>query len=356
MKEKAELPLSFIQHTPWEGTTQTLWPLTTFTLRRNLAQYLFPAKMAENQMQQIQDIIKKALVGIPLLKNPVFLTADALSASDLELLGEYFLGSGGFQNPQKGQAFLIDDSARFLATINVEDHLHLEMLDTQDTWEPTWNTLISLENALGNAFDYAFSSKFGYLTADPAYCGTALTIASFVHLPALIHLGQLEDLLIKQKDEDVETFGLLGKMDNLIGDILIVRNKYRLGISEESILQAVRATSMKLILAEKALRNHLESNGSTELKDKVSRAYGLLAHSYQLQTAEALDALSMIKLGIDEKWIEGISDQKINTIFFQCRRAHLPYVLNQKNLPNEEIPRKRAEFLHKALADMKLAI
>lgn len=356
MTEKTELPSSLLNHIPWEGNTKPLWPVTAFTLKRNLAQYLFPPKMNESQMRQSQDLIKSVLMNAKILKNPVFLPAEQLSTSDREFISEYFLGTGSFQNVAPGQGFIVDDDARFLATINIDDHLHLEMLDTQDTWDSTWNMLSALESSLSNAFSYAFSTRFGYLTSDPASSGTGLTVSSFIHVPALIHLGKLSEALQNQSEENVIAAGLLGGMENLIGDLLVLRNRYSLGVSEDSILQAVHTFSMKLVLAEKTLRTNLEKKASDELKDKVSRAYGLLVHSYQLQTKEALDYLSMIKLGIDEGWIKGISDQKINTAFFQCRRSHLPYVINQKSLSLEEVPLKRAELLHKHLEGMSLAI
>ncbi len=85
------------------------------------------------------------------------------------------------------------------------------------------------------------------------------------------------------------------------------------------------------------------------LKDKMSRAYGLLLHSYQLETKEALNALSQIKLGIDLGWIQGINDQEINELLFRCRRAHLAQSHEKISLHTKDLSEARAAYLHEKL-------
>jgi protein arginine kinase len=92
------------------------------------------------------------------------------------------------------------------------------------------------------------------------------------------------------------------------------------------------------------------------MKDQISRAYGLILHSYQLQTKEALNALSLIKLGIDLDWIDGITDRELNALFFQCRRAHLSEILGVHLTDPQEISRKRAEYVHKHIQSIRLKI
>jgi protein arginine kinase len=136
---------------------------------------------------------------------------------------------------------------------------------------------------------------------------------------------------------------------------VILQNRFTLGITEESILNALHTTATKIMNLEKEARDQIKNQGNPFIKDKISRAYGLLAHSYQLQTKEALSALSFIKLGIDLQWIEGMSNGKINELLFKCRRAHLIFNDNLK-LPQEEISHKRSEFLHGSMKNVKLNI
>jgi len=356
MTEKIELPPSLTEHIPWEEGSNPIWPATAFILRRNLAKYHFPPKMNEMQFIQTEEILSKALISTTDLINPICLKAHELTALDKEFLFEHFLCSEGFQNAGRGQSFIVDTSGKIFAMINVQDHLQLEFLDTKGEWEKTWNHLSAIESVIGSSLDYAFSPKFGYMTSDPSLCGTALNTSAFLHLPALIHSHQLEEVLIKQKEAEVDAVGIQGTLEELTGDILVIRNHYTLGLTEENIIHSTHSTAMKLIIAEKALRMRLQQENSAEMKDQVSRSYGLLLHSYQLQTKETLNALSMIKLALDLGWVSGVSDHHLNDTFFKCRRAHLLFTFKEKEIDSQALLHRRAEFVHKQLKDIRLNI
>ena len=97
----------------------------------------------------------------------------------------------------------------------------------------------------------------------------------------------------------------------------------------------------------------LEKDGF--MRDKISRAYGLLLHSFQIETKEAFEALSLLKLGIDLEWVDGMTDQEISAIFFRCRRAHLA-LDSQESLNPEQLAEKRADYLKQQCHKLKLKI
>ena len=348
MTQKTNLPPSFVESTPWGKDSNSLWPASVFVLHRNLMKYNFPGKMGEVELHQSLEFMKTSFLGQQELEQPLFLSSKELSPSDKELLFEHFLFLEAFQAPLQGSGFVLDNSCRFLAQINQLDHLQIRLLDTRGEWEKSWNALVNLETTLGSKFDYAYSPRFGYLTADPTLCGTGLSVLVYLHLPALIHSGQFETLIAKRQEDEVEMSGLEGESSGFIGDLVILRNRYTLGYSEENTLHSLQTTAMKLMAAEKAARLRLKEENNADMKDQISRAFGLLIHSYQLQTKEALNALSLIKLGIDLGWITGVSDLKVSELFFKCRRGHLAHYFPEE----KDFARKRAEFLHKELQGM----
>ena len=356
MTEKPNIPPFLFEHTPWESGPNTIWPATSFTLHRNLARYNFPPKLSPDHFKQILTILTEKLLASPYLAQPTCLKAEELSPHDKEFLYEHFLCTDGFQNSLAGQGFIIDKSSAFLALINIEDHLLLKLIDSQGTWESAWNKLNQVESTLGEAIDYAFSPRFGYLTSDPTLCGTGLITQAYLHLPALVHTGQLQETLIKQADESILEYGMEGTLEDLAGDLLIVSNSFTLGQSEENILHAVQSTAMKLMALEKTLRTQLKNENNLDMRDHVSRAYGLLLHSYQLQTKETLGALSLLKLGLDLGWIEGVTDGMLNTLFFKCRRAHLAEIVGATLTDPHEAASKRSEFIRQQMDKVHLNI
>lgn len=269
---------------------------------------------------------------------------------------EHFLSTFNYSQAHAGEGFIVDASGEFLATLNMRDHIHLQLIDCKGELENTWSRLVKIESHLGKALNYSFLPKFGFLTADPTQCGTALSVSIYLQLPGLVHTGQIDGMLEKYLDDSLIISGIQGSPTEIIGDVLVVQNNYTLGITEENIVSALRSFTTKIMVEEHSTRHKIKRDDSAEFKDKVSRAFGILIHSYQIEAIEALNALSLLKLGAEAGWITGIDNIKVNELFFNCRRAHLLCLYEPKKINQEEIPHKRAEYIHQALKDVKLMI
>lgn len=354
MKEKVNLPATLLQASPWQNDHNSVWPATAFILHRNLSRYKFPSKLSTPEAEKVLETLRTMLVSSTQLEQPTLLRARELSPIDKEFLFEHFLCLKGFQNTGLGQGFVIDNTSCFLAQIGIEDHLQMRLIDSKGEWEKTLARLQNLESSLAQKLDFAFSQRFGYLTSDPNICSTGLIVLVYLQLPALIHTGQLQDALVKKASEEVTALSLLGSLDEIVGDIVVLRNSFTIGLSEENILSALHDNLINFISLENALREQLKNEGNVKLKDEISRAFGILLHSYQIDTKEALGALSLIKLGVELGWIAGITSQKINEIFFKCRHAHLSHIFQEKSQEAQVLAHRRAEFLHKELQGAEL--
>ncbi len=355
MSDKSQIPPSLKKNTIWKTHSHPIWPATLITLRRNFSKHPFPDKLTEIQSKQVIELIKHPLLHSPFLLNPQFLTSDELLPNDKQFIYDHFLLHRGLQQVDHHYGLIIDDTFTFIAVINIEDHLTLHLIGTQLSLYPACHQLMQIESKLGSVLDYSFTPNFGYLTSTPAYCGTALTIQSYLHLPALIHMNMLHNTIEEELDDSLEIKGLEGTHVEFIGGLVILQNKQSLGVKEEAIIHELQNAATKLILKENKLRKQLKETPSAFIKDKVSRAYGLLTHSYQLETKEAFSNLSLLKLGISLDWIQGMTENQVDDLFFNCRRSHL--LLNQpQTLKQEEYPHLRAQFLQKALKNIKMSI
>lgn len=346
------------QQNPWNHNANTIWLASTITLNRNIEKFNFPGKLSTDKRKQIISLINRDLLSAEQLKKTKLMRAEDMPPIEKEYLVEHFLTSQSFHQTHIGEAFILDETGEFLAVVNLRDHLLLQWIDTREELEQAWDRLVQIEMKLNKTVNFAFSSKFGFLTSDPTQCGTALIVYVFLHLPALLYTGRLEEILKKNKDEGIEQTGLQGDPHELIGDIVVFHNKYTLGLTEENILTSLRTLATKLVAEENSMRQHLKSEKESklaEVKDKVSRAYAILLHSYQIEAVEALEAVSLIKLGLDLNWLKGITQTALNELLFTSRRAHLLCHYGQK-LTQEELPHRRAEFIHKALKGVELLI
>ncbi len=336
----------------WERSDTPIWMASSFFLQRNLASDPFPQKMDSGNSQKILGALRQTLLANTQLDMPKFFEFDAIKTSEKEFLLEHFLATCDSQNPDCKSGLVIDKSGSFLAMINGEDHLVLHSIECHSGWKNAWTRLSEIEEQVAKSHTFAYSHKFGYLSSQLANSGTALTVQAFLHLPCLIELDQLDEVLIKELDDEIQSSGLSGTQD-FIGGILIIQNRFTLGLTEDHILEAVHKTANQLVNHEKMLRKRLRETPDALLLDKMSRSVGLLKHSYQIDTKEALNAISFIKLGIDLKWIEGLTDQDLNKIFFEVRRGHLS-LFSKEELPQEKLAQKRAEFLQSALKPISM--
>ncbi|NGX60614.1 MAG: Protein-arginine kinase [Chlamydiae bacterium] len=343
-KGKSDTHPIFRMENPWESHSHNVWLASTLSLSRNLRKFKFPTKLDKEREKQVVSLLFDSLKTAPELENPTLFQSEGIGPLQKDFLLEHFLIRDGIHQAHAGEGFVIDDQANFLGILNLEDHLQLHLLDTQQEIEKCWNKLVKIEGHMGKTLDFAFSSRFGFLTSNPQNVGTGLKISLYLHVPAIIHTGELSELIEKEKEEEVEALGLQGKTTEMIGDILVAHNTCTLGLTEEYILTTMRMWATRAVVAEVSLRKKLMENDNEPIKSKVTRALGLLNYSYQLDAIEALNALSLVKLGVEIGWITAPSTLHFNQILFNCRRAHLMNLIEGKvEIP--DLPKKRAEYL-----------
>lgn len=328
---------------------------STVSLKRNIEKYKFPGKLDVERKKQIVNLVGKEHLAVKNLANPKLVKAEELNVFDKEYLFEHFLSMNSIQPMGSGEAFIFDDTGEMMTIFNLSDHLTFYKLNTNEDLEGAWSKLVNLENELGDVFSYSFSQKFGFLTSEMSNCGTALLVTTYLQLPALMHTEKIDGLLEKDAGEDFRITGMQGSPTEIIGDLFAIQNNYTLGLSEENIISSIRSLTSKLIAEENVLRKQIQEQKNPMIIDRVSRAFGILLHSYQIEAIEALNALSLFKLGIAMEWISGITQEEVNALFFNCRRAHLLTQYEGK-IPQEDIPRKRAEYIHKVLKNAKLLV
>lgn len=339
---------------PWEAGSHNVWLASTLSLTRNFSKYKFPAKLDKGREQQIITLVFDAVKTSKEIQNLSLFRSEDVGPLEKEFLSEHYLNIEDFHQAHGGEGFIIDEKGSFLGVVNLRNHLQLQLVDTDQEIEKSWNKLTKIEETIGKSLEFAYSNRFGFLANYPASSGTGLTITLFLHIPAVIHMGELAEILEKEKEEEIEAVGLQGSSTEMIGDILVARNNCTIGLTEEYIITSLRMWATRAVVAEVSLRKKLIETNNELIKNKVARALGLLTHSYQLETIEALNAFSLVKLGIELGWIKSNNTLNLNQIFLNCRRAHLMNLLEKKvSIP--ELPRKRAEYLHEISSQLTLA-
>lgn len=330
------------EKTPWTSAQNSIWLSTQFSCRRNLIGYPFSEKCDLRQKAQLEDVLTAALLKIPELANGQKRPLATLSPLQREQLAEQQIYP---MSPKEREKPTLISSESASALLHANDHLTLQIRNTN--FQTASATLQNAERILTDLLPFAFHSRFGYLTADSAHCGTALEAVAYLHLPALIHTKQ-------ELPAQFKLSSLPGMGEDYPGDIVLVQNRYTLGLTEEEILKEIFTGCTNLMSKEQQLRENLNPEQEAHLKDLVSRSFGLLTHSYELQIEETLEALSHIKLGLNKNWISGVEESLINDLLFHCQKAHLLLSFSE-TIPLKELPQKRATFLHEKIKTAQLS-
>lgn len=340
---------------PWLQNTNPIWLGTTLTLARNLDKFLFPNQLKPDPQKQIFNLLSNLLIQQKAFAGGVVKRSDECQPVDRDYLIEHFFLPPQQMQGSHGSGFVLNSNGNLLASINLDNHLMIHKIDKDGQLEKHYQAMLPVEEAVERNLGFAFSNRFGYLTALPEMAGCGLKAKALLQLSALIHTQELTGVLEKEAKEGVEAFPLFKDHSDWTLDIVVVENRYCLGITEEGILSSIRMFAEKLIDSEQKKRAEIQSKPSNELKDKVSRAFAVLKHSYQIDAKEAMNALSLIKLGVLLGWVSGVDVPLLNELFFRIRRAHF-LKMSGENISPEALLHRRAEFIQKKLEKLSCSL
>lgn len=345
--------LNFLMQTPpfWSQLSQPHVMACGLRLTRNLQRFNFVPKLEEHARSQIFKFISSALKENPALNDVCILQAKQASGEDKELLLERFPFLDGINQACQDEAFVLDSSGSFTALINFKEHLELQMTAPGEKLDELLARLVEIESYLGRSLEFAFHQRFGFLSSDPRYCGTGLLASVIVHLPALIQTGQFDALVKEHADENIRIVGI--QAEGFPADLVLLQNQQAIGLSEEKIVSSLQSLVSRLVIAESSLCRQIQEKPDISLMDKVSRAFGLLRHSYLLDTIESMQALSLVKLGILLGWVHGISLEQVHHLFIGSQRLHMKW--RHRDI-GQNMNHERAVSLHEAISTAHLTI
>jgi protein arginine kinase len=232
--------------------------------------------------------------------------------------------------------------------VNEEDHLRIQVLRAGFQLKKAWNAINDFDSALEAKLDYAFSPRWGYLTACPTNLGTGMRASAMMHLPALVISGQMEKIVRAVNQLGMVVRGLFGEGSDASGSIFQISNQTTLGEPEEEIIKRLQSVLQSIIEHELNARQKLLEADSRKLFDKIGRAYGILQHSHVLSSAEAMNLLSLLRLGIDLQVFPEVSRPVIDRLFIEAQPGHVQHAVQHDLEAGERdgmrATRLRAEF------------
>jgi protein arginine kinase len=269
---------------------------TRLRLARNLSRHAFPSAAEQETLESVLEQVWAALDS--LLPHWLKLSPGDLQGTTGALLAERHLLATAHQERAAVVGFASLPGGRESLIVNEEDHLRLQTLRSGLALGPALDDLLGSAAALERALGFAHSERLGYLTACPSNLGTGLRASVLLHLPALAWYQALPEVMRKVARAGGLTLrGLHGEESPLESPFLQLSNQVTLGHAEAELVANVESVASSLIAWERRARGSLLQSRREALEDSVWRAWGLLEHARLIGPEEAVEQLSLVRLG-----------------------------------------------------------
>ncbi len=340
----ADLVSTMPQWCDSEGEAAELVISSRARLARNLTTLPFVHRSIKNERLRVIEQVERAVQSSGDVAQSVYLSLLDTSELERRLLVERRLISPALADGTRPAGVFVGRGESYSLMVNEEDHLRLQTIRGGLQVRAAWRDADKIDTELSKTLDFAFSDEFGYLTTCPSNTGTGMRLSVLIHLPGLTLADQMDHVARAMEEIGFTVRGMYGEGTGKSGNMYQVSNQWTLGHTEQELVERLDRVARQLARYEERAGDALLSRAKRQTEDRVARAYGLIKHARLLGEKEALDALSMLRMGACLRMSEGMEHTRFNRLLITIQPAHV-----QKNagrsLTDEELDERRAELV-----------
>ena len=320
-------------------------------LARNLRGYPFPGWSQEQQRIDLLNMARPLVEALPEMREGYSEDYSTLSKIKKQVLVERHLISREHAARSTGCAVVVDRKQSVSIMINEEDHFRMQGIRPGLSLREAFQAINRVDTELEEQLPYAFDTKLGYLTACPTNLGTGMRASVMVHLPGLVLTDQISQVMKAVTKIGLAVRGLYGEGTEALGNLFQISNQQTLGEKEEDIIQQIEKVLEGVLRSETNARAKLNEDHRIMLNDQVGRAYAILRFSHVLNSKEALNLLSMLRLGADLDLVPQCDRSILDMLLLEIQPAHLQMRAGRELSPQErdvlraEITRQRLQTI-----------
>jgi protein arginine kinase len=318
-------------------------------LARNLAGFPFVNRASEAQLQEILRHTRPVLLRDQLAEGMIWVDLNSSTLADRRLLFERHLISKHQAESEIRRAVAVSGDESLSVMVNEEDHMRMQIIAPGMQLAKVFERLNAIDDAVESCLDYAFSPRWGYLTACPTNVGTGIRFSVMMHLPALKITNEIEKVRRAARDLHLAVRGYYGEGSESAGDFYQISNQVTLGRTEHEILDEFQTAIVpRIIEYEHQSRRVLVERNGTLLDDRVHRALGILRTARLLGAEEAMKLLSRVRLGIHTGRLPDVDPNAVTDLFLLVQAAHLKLHAGAE-LSSEQLREARATLIRQRL-------
>ncbi len=331
-------------------SSESIFISSRIRLARNLSGEIFQTAISDKGRTEIFEKCKGAILKMHKFSSGVEFNLEETSPSTNQILLERNFISSELEQGKGSRGVFISSDSISSVMVNEEDHLRIQVIESGLCLKNLWKKISTLDNSIEKHLPYAFSKRYGYLTACPTNTGTGMRASVMMHLLALTLTDDAEKVIRGLNQLGIVARGTNGEGSDPTGAFFQISNQQTLGFSEQAIIERITNICLKLAEFEENARQKLLEENPEMLFDKIARAWAILENAIVISTNEATDCLSALRLATDMGLMSAKSKSIIDATLLNIRPAHLS---NGEELTPAMRDIKRAKILKAALKNLK---
>ncbi len=282
----------------YESSAEPITVSTRVRLARNLSNVPFPNSMTSEQMLETNRKIADTICNgnSALARELKCIEMDKISETEALAMVERHIISPNFSKNRQGRMLILSSNESISIMLGEEDHIRIQVLLPGFKIEEAYNTADRIDTLLGETLPIAYDDELGFLTECPTNLGTGLRASVMLHLPAIEHSGEINQISETVSKIGLTVRGTYGEGSKCAASLYQFSNQVTLGLTEQAAIQNLISVTKQIIEKEQKARNSLNK---TSLEDYVCRAWGILTNARLLSGKEMKELVSRVKLGID---------------------------------------------------------
>ncbi len=320
-------------------------------IARNFAGFPFTGHADSHERAQVVRMAQTHILEANLAQKMMWI--DICELGDIErrvLVERHLISSHHAEGDQPRAAAISSPDERLSIMVNEEDHLRIQVIRSGLALSEAFEETDAIDDRIEARVDFAFSPRFGYMTACPSNVGTGLRVSVMLHLPALRLTGDLEKVKRAAQGMNLAVRGFYGEGSEAAGDLYQISNQTTLGKAERDLLaQFERMIVPKIVEYERVARRTLVEKRPAFFDDQVHRALGVLRSARLMKVEEAMSLLGMVRLGVVAGRLEEVPLDTVQTLILNVQTAHLQR-MHRREMGQSERRVERATLIRRTLA------
>ncbi len=321
---------------------------TRIRFARNLDGFSFRSRLTDERSKELEAHLRERLIGLELASDQAYLSLPDLDELDRELLFERHLISLELARGSGPRGVFFSRSRHVSVMVNEEDHLRLQVFGPGQNLAGLLDQMREFDQKLAGRVRYAHHPRFGYLTSCPTNVGTGVRLSVMLHLPALVYSKEIEKVFNAAAKMKLAVRGFYGEGTSYLGDFFQVSNQVTLGRGVDKLHQDVSKVVPKLVDHEREVRRTILKENGKGLEDRIFRAFGVLSYARRINSQEALELISQVRLGVSLGILKGLELKTVNELLVMSQPAHIQ-ALEKRDLKEEERDVARARYIRQRL-------